>query len=86
MPCRCLSVEEGESFVVNDIVVHNSGGKESALNTVRNLAGFHAVIDPAVAGKEVRAQPLAIQVEQGTHNPSFDVLQHPCQKQILNEP
>ena len=65
MPCRCLSVEDGESFVVNDIVVHNSGGRESALNTVRNLAGFTAVIDPAITAKEVRAQPLAIQVEQG---------------------
>ena len=65
MPCRCLTVEDGESFLCNDIVVHNSGGKESAMNTVRNLAGFVTFIDPAGTAKEVRARPFAIQVEQG---------------------
>jgi hypothetical protein len=65
MPCRCLTVENGESFVCNDLVVHNSGGKESAMNTVRMLAGFQAYMDPAAGSKEVRAQPFAIQVEQG---------------------
>jgi len=24
LPCRCLSVDKGESFIINDIVVHNS--------------------------------------------------------------
>jgi len=38
--CRCLTVSEGDSFLVRDIVVHNSGGKESAQGTVANLAGF----------------------------------------------
>jgi phage terminase large subunit-like protein len=62
LPCRCLTVADGESFVVNDIVVHNSGGFESAINTVRNLAGFVAKIDKADIHKETRAEPFSSQV------------------------
>ena len=65
LPCRCLTVENGESFVVNDFVVHNSGGIESALYTVKNLAGFKVVVDRASQSKEARAEPLAIQVDYG---------------------
>ena len=63
LPCRCLTVEKGSSFVVNDFVVHNSGGVESALYTVKNLAGFRTFVDPARQSKEARAEPLAIQVD-----------------------
>jgi phage terminase large subunit-like protein len=62
LPCRCLTVADGESFVVNDIVVHNSGGMESALNTVRNLDGFVCKIDKADIHKETRAEPFSSQV------------------------
>lgn len=65
LPCRCLTVEDGESFVVNNIVVHNSGGIESALYTVRNLAGFNIHVDRATYSKEARAETLAIQVDHG---------------------
>lgn len=65
LPCRCLTVDKGESFVVNDFVVHNSGGIESALYTVKNLAGFKVVVDRASQSKEARAEPLAIQVDYG---------------------
>lgn len=65
LPCRCLTVENGESFVVNDFVVHNSGGIESAMYTVRNLAGFPVHVDRASQSKEARAETLAIQVEHG---------------------
>ena len=63
LPCRCLTVEKGESFVVNVFVVHNSGGVESALYTVKNLAGFKVCVDKASISKEARAEPLAIQVD-----------------------
>jgi len=42
-----------------------SGGKESAENTIRNLAGFCIYADKATGAKEVRAEPYAIQVENG---------------------
>lgn len=64
-PCTCLTVEEGASFIVNDLVVHNSGGIESALYTVRNLAGFKVYVDKAISAKEARAEPFAIQVDNG---------------------
>jgi predicted phage terminase large subunit-like protein len=38
-----------------------SGGKESAENTVRNLAGFTCMIERVTGAKEVRAEPLAAQ-------------------------
>ena len=43
-----------------------SGGKESAENTMRNLAGFNVVADKVTGAKEVRAQPFIAQVQAGT--------------------
>jgi predicted phage terminase large subunit-like protein len=42
-----------------------SGGKESAENTIRNLAGYHVKADKVTGNKEVRAEPYADQVEAG---------------------
>lgn len=42
-----------------------SGGKESAENTVINLSGFIVKTDKVTGSKEVRAEPLATQVEHG---------------------
>lgn len=42
-----------------------SGGKESAENTIRNLAGFCIYADKVTGAKQVRAEPYAIQVENG---------------------
>tara|TARA_Y100000310_G_scaffold251930_1_gene258554 strand:+ start:1556 stop:2941 length:1386 start_codon:yes stop_codon:yes gene_type:complete len=42
-----------------------SGGKESAENTIRNLAGFRVKADKVTGDKEVRAEPYANQVEIG---------------------
>jgi predicted phage terminase large subunit-like protein len=42
-----------------------SGGKESAESTVRNLAGFRVYADKVTGSKEVRAEPLAAQVQNG---------------------
>jgi len=40
-----------------------SGGKESAENTIRNLAGFVVFADRPTGDKETRAEPYASQVE-----------------------
>lgn len=42
-----------------------SGGKESADNTVRNLAGYNIKVDRPTGSKDVRIQPFAAQAEAG---------------------
>jgi predicted phage terminase large subunit-like protein len=42
-----------------------SGGKESAQNTVLNLAGFRIAVDKPSGDKTIRAEPLAAQVNSG---------------------
>ena len=42
-----------------------SGGKESAENTIRNLAGFRVYADIPKGNKEQRAYPFSIQVNNG---------------------
>ena len=42
-----------------------SGGKESALSTVRNLAGFNVFTDNPTGDKPARAKPFAVQVNFG---------------------
>jgi predicted phage terminase large subunit-like protein len=65
MLCRCIAVKDGESFLVNDVVVHNSGGKESAEATMRNLAGFVVHKDLPKGDKIYRADPFSVQVNEG---------------------
>lgn len=63
-PCRCLSVADEESFIVNDLIVHNSGGKESAKNTIINtLPGFACFADRVKGDKYARAHPYAAMVQ-----------------------
>lgn len=64
-PCRCLTVESESSFIVNDFVVHNSGGKDQALNTVKRLIGFRVRTLVARGSKEVRADEFSVQVNAG---------------------
>jgi predicted phage terminase large subunit-like protein len=42
-----------------------SAGKESAENTIRNLAGFRVYADRVTGSKQVRAEPFAAQVQAG---------------------
>jgi predicted phage terminase large subunit-like protein len=42
-----------------------SSGKESAESTIRNLAGYSVYADKVTGSKQVRAQPLAAQVQAG---------------------
>ena len=56
---------DGPDTVVGIEQEPGSGGMESAMYTVRNLAGFPVYVDRASQSKEARAEPLAIQVEHG---------------------
>ena len=42
-----------------------SGGKESAHGTLRNLVGFHCVLDRPTGDKAFRADPFSVQVNVG---------------------
>lgn len=42
-----------------------SGGKESAENTVKNLAGYSIYMERVTGSKETRAEPMAAQIEAG---------------------
>jgi predicted phage terminase large subunit-like protein len=53
-----------------------SGGKESAENTIRNLAGFNVVADKVTGAKEVRAEPFIAQVQAGNVYYKPDVWAH----------
>lgn len=57
------------------------GGKESAQDTVRNLAGFNVRIERAQINKEVRATNYAVQVENG----NVDVLRTSWTMEFIRE-
>jgi predicted phage terminase large subunit-like protein len=42
-----------------------SSGRESAENTIRNLAGFRVSADKVTGSKEVRAEPFTVEVQAG---------------------
>lgn len=65
--CRNDLSRLGVGFKVVIEVEPGSGGKELAEATICNLAGFNVVGDKPGAGrsKEVRAEPLAVQVQAG---------------------
>jgi phage terminase large subunit-like protein len=81
LPCRCLGISEGESFLVNDIVVHNSGGKESAEGTIRNLAGFVVYAERPTGDKAFRADPYSVQVNNG----AFSLFVNPLWNRVFVE-
>jgi predicted phage terminase large subunit-like protein len=58
-----------------------SGGKESAENSVRNLAGFAAYFEPVTGDKATRAAPLAAQAEAK----NVDLLAGPWNAPYLDE-
>jgi len=58
-----------------------SSGKESAENTIRNLAGFVIKADRVTGSKEVRAEPYAVQVE----NKNVDLMVGDWNKEFLNQ-
>ena len=58
-----------------------SGGKESAENTVINLAGHIIHVERVIGSKEVRAEPFAAQVENG----NVQILQAAWTKGFIDE-
>lgn len=62
--CELDAVEYGDLSIAYWVEQEpGSGGKESAENTVNNLAGFRIKTDKVTGEKEVRAEPLENQVE-----------------------
>lgn len=62
------AIADGRNVIIGVEQEPGSGGKESAQNTVRNLAGWRVVIDkPSGTGssKELRADPYSVQVNCG---------------------
>jgi predicted phage terminase large subunit-like protein len=63
--CRCIKVEQGESFLVNDIIVHNSG-KNTIDHYRRNILPEFAFYPDKVSGSKFqRATPFSSQAEAG---------------------
>lgn len=58
-----------------------SGGKESAENTIRMLAGYRVSADRVTGSKDVRCEPYAVQVE----NCNVDVVRADWTQEFLNE-
>jgi predicted phage terminase large subunit-like protein len=59
---RQTAERDGKSVVIGIEQEPGSGGFESAISTVRNLAGFVTKIDKADTHKETRAEPFSAQV------------------------
>ena len=60
--CAVADREEAEVWIEQE---PGSGGKESAENTVLNLAGHDIHVERVSGSKEIRAEPFAAQVENG---------------------
>lgn len=58
-----------------------SGGKESANNTLRNLAGFNVILDRPTGDKVLRSYPFAVQANGGF----VRILEAPWTRDYLNE-
>jgi predicted phage terminase large subunit-like protein len=56
---------DGKGVTVGVEQEPGSGGKESAQNTVKNLAGWKVVVDRPTGDKITRADPFAVQVNSG---------------------
>jgi len=62
---RQTAMMDGKAVVVKVEQEPGSGGKESAMATIRNLAGFRVAADRPVGNKLQRADPYAAQVNAG---------------------
>jgi predicted phage terminase large subunit-like protein len=67
---RIKALAQGDAQSCRNLTVYveqepGSGGKESAENTLRNLAGISCYADRVTGSKQVRAEPFAAQVQAG---------------------
>jgi predicted phage terminase large subunit-like protein len=60
-----IDASEFGSYEVHVEQEPGSGGKESAESTIRMLAGYRVFADRVTGAKEIRAEPLAAQVQGG---------------------
>jgi len=77
LPCRCLTVENAESFVVNDIVVHNS----QAESFIEMLRGFTVISRSITRNKVTMAEPAAALWQQG----NIEVVRGDWNEEVLSE-
>ncbi len=63
--CRCLTVPSEGSFLVNDLIVSNSGGKESTELSLKRLARFGYRAARPSDKKGTRLLPFLAQCEAG---------------------
>lgn len=59
------AISDGKAVVVGVEQEPGSGGKESAQSTKRNLLGWRVILDRPVGDKVMRADPFAVQVNEG---------------------
>jgi phage terminase large subunit-like protein len=76
-PCRCLTVEGAESFLIEDAVVHNSQRRHLA----GRLAGLDFVFSTETGAKEDRAIPFASMVNAG----QVRMVNAPWNEALINE-
>lgn len=62
---RQTAIADGKKVFVVVEQEPGSGGKESAENTIRNLAGYMVKADKPTGNKEFRADPFSVQVNNG---------------------
>jgi predicted phage terminase large subunit-like protein len=60
-----VAIGDGADVVIYIEQEPGSGGKESAENTIRNLAGFRCIADRPTGDKIKRADVLAVQLNAG---------------------
>ncbi len=77
LPCRCITVKDAESFLVNDIVVHNS----QAEDFLGMLTGFNVISRAITKSKTVMAEPAAALWQQG----HIELVRGPWNEAILEE-
>jgi predicted phage terminase large subunit-like protein len=81
---KSITEADGKAVRVGIEQEPGSGGKESAENTVRNLAGFRVFVDRPTGDKADRADPFSVQVNYGNvimvrgdwNNKFIDELKH----------
>lgn len=78
---RMMAAIDGKKVYIVTEQEPGSGGKESAENTIRSLAGYRVYADRVTGAKEVRAEPYSIQVE----NYNVDVLNRNWTRDFVNE-
>ena len=62
---RAAAEADGTDVAVYIEQEPGSGGKESAANTIRNLAGYNVFADRPTGDKALRADPFSVQVNNG---------------------